>query len=73
MYYKYYLNPDAQNTPRKEHEVHKEGCYYLSKIRYPIYLGEFTNCADALREAKRLYPTYTIDGCYHCCLPCHTM
>lgn len=70
MYYKYYLNPNAQTTG--EHEVHKEGCYYLSLINSPIYLGLFTNCSDAIEVAKKLYPLYSIDGCAFCCPTCHT-
>lgn len=29
-----------------------------------IYLGEFSNCRDAVREAKKHYPQS--NGCYYC-------
>ncbi len=64
----YYVNKKAQATG--EHEVHKTGCVYLPSVDNRIYLGQFSNCADAVREARKHYSN--VDGCYHCCRPCHT-
>lgn len=63
---KYSVNKDAQANG--DHEVHKEGCSYFPKNT--TYLGDFTNCQDAVKEAKKLY-TQT-NGCYYCSNPCHT-
>ena len=35
-----------------------------------IVFGEFSNCADAVREAKKTYPQS--NGCYYCSRDCHT-
>jgi len=62
----YYVNHNAQRNG--DHEVHKDGCRYMpsSKLR----LGSFSNCRDAVREAKKTYPQS--NGCYTCCNECHT-
>lgn len=67
---KYFLNRNT-NNPNGDHEVHVEGCYWLPLPVNRIDLGYFSNCADAVREAKRRYPSEKIDGCIHCCRPCH--
>ena len=63
---KYYVNQHAQANG--DHEVHVEGCNYMPTNR--SYLGDFTNCADAVRTAKKLYPQS--NGCFYCSRPCHT-
>ena len=65
---RYYVNPNAQ--PTGEHEVHKKGCYWLSLILSPIYLGLHWTCQSAVSEARRYYPN--VDGCIHCIPECHT-
>nr|WP_287610556.1 hypothetical protein [Dysgonomonas sp.] len=65
---KYYVNRNAQNTG--EHEVHEEGCIWLQFMTNPLFLGYFTNCADAVRKAKEYYSS--VDGCATCCKACHT-
>lgn len=65
---KYYVNDNAQTT--HEHEVHTESCSKLPSIGNRTYLGEFSNCAEAVRKAKTIYSD--VDGCYYCCNPCHT-
>jgi hypothetical protein len=62
---KYYVSeePHLHGT----HEVHAETCMYL-----PLnvqYLGEFTNCYEAVRAAKEYYSQ--VNGCYTCSRPCH--
>lgn len=64
----YYVNKNAQ--PTGEHEVHNSSCSYLPDENNRIYLGNFTNCKDAVREAKKHYAN--VDGCYYCSRECHT-
>lgn len=64
---KYYINKNAQ--PTGEHEVHTSTCSYIPLTLNRIYLGEFSNCADAVSEARKHYNN--VDGCYHCCHACH--
>jgi len=65
---KYYVNRNVQLNG--DHEVHKEGCEYIPKPENYIYLGEFSNCDDAVRVAKKHYPQS--NGCYYCSKSCHT-
>ena len=65
---KYYVNENAQ--PTGEHEVHKEDCSFLPDYTNKKYLGEYSNCKDAIKEAKKYYSN--VDGCYYCCPECHT-
>ncbi len=64
----YYVNQNAQ--PTGEHEVHKEDCEHLPDIANRKYLGNFYNCKDAVKEAKKHYTN--VDGCYYCSNECHT-
>ena len=64
---KYYVNKNAQ--PNGDHEVHTSSCYFLPSIENRIYLGEFTNCKDAVKKAKEYYSQ--VDGCYFCSNSCH--
>ncbi len=66
---RYYVNSNRQ--PNGDHEVHKEtGCPTPAEPENRRYLGEFTNCADAVREAKKIYST--ANGCANCSPECHT-
>ncbi|NLI37124.1 MAG: hypothetical protein GX416_11520 [Bacteroidales bacterium] len=64
----YYVNRHDQETG--EHEVHTGSCRYLPEPENRIYLGYFSNCKEALEEAKKYYSD--VDGCYYCCRPCNT-
>ena len=64
----YYVNKNP--NPTGEHEVHKQGCYFLPLAPNRITLGLFNNCKEALAEARKR--GLTSDGCYHCCKACHT-
>jgi len=64
----YYVNKNAQSNG--DHEVHTGSCSYLPTAENRIYLGSFTNCADAVRVASRYYSQ--VNGCYYCSRPCHT-
>ena len=67
----YYLNDNQQSNG--DYEVHAEGCSFMPLLANRTYLGLFSNCKDAVAEAKRKYPfRYRINGCYYCCSPCHT-
>ena len=66
---KYYVNPTAQ-VKSNDHEVHKEGCFWLGLISNPIYLGVFSSCHGAVNKAREYYPL-TADGCIHCSPDCH--
>lgn len=65
---KYYVNKNAQENG--DHEVHVSGCAFIPSVENRIYLGEFSKCQDAVREAKRYY--VNVNGCYYCCNSCHT-
>ena len=63
---KYYVNKKAQSNG--DHEVHNENCNYLPSDKK--YLGNFSNCADAVKEAKKEYTKS--NGCTYCAPACHT-
>jgi hypothetical protein len=65
---RYYVNKNAQANG--DHEVHTTGCEWLPEDENRIYLGDFSNCHDAVREARKHY-TQT-NGCYFCSRDCHT-
>lgn len=46
---KYYVNKNAQSGG--EHEVHQSTCSYLPDAENLIYLGDFSSCKDAIKEA----------------------
>jgi hypothetical protein len=62
----YYVNNNAQLNG--DHEVHTASCMYLPINK--LYLGEFSNCADAVSKAKLTY--WKSNGCFTCSRPCHT-
>jgi hypothetical protein len=65
---KYYVNKKAQDSG--DHEVHVAGCDKMPLAQNRLYLGEFCDCAGAVKKAKETYAKS--DGCYYCCNPCHT-
>jgi hypothetical protein len=62
----YYVNNNAQANG--DHEVHEAGCSYMPSDRK--HLGNFSNCRDAVTEAKRTWRQS--NGCYWCSRACHT-
>lgn len=52
-----------------DHEVHKEGCFYLSLVFSKTGLGYHTNCHSAVRKARNYYQN--ADGCFYCSSDCH--
>ena len=65
---RYYVNKNPQNNG--DHEVHKVGCPWLLKVVAKIYLGDFTGCQGAVKEARKHYAKS--NGCYYCSNKCHT-
>jgi len=65
---RYYVNKNAQSNG--DHEVHTKSCSFLPNPENRIYLGPFSTCTSAVREAKKHYPKS--NGCYYCSNPCHT-
>jgi len=64
----YYVNKNAQSNG--DHEVHQSGCSYMPDPQNKLYLGVFSNCHEAVREAKKHYARS--NGCYFCSYECHT-
>jgi hypothetical protein len=64
----YYVNKNVQTNG--DHEVHGDPCSYMPEAVNRIYLGVFSNCADAVGEAKKHYAQ--VNGCYYCSRTCHT-
>lgn len=65
---KYYVNKNAQDNG--DHEVHTKDCTFLPNSENRKELGEFSNCSDAVKEAKKSYPKS--NGCKTCSNACHT-
>jgi len=64
----YYVNKNAQENG--DHEVHNSSCSYLPDTQNLIYLGNFSNCADAVKEARNIFSQS--NGCFYCSRDCHT-
>ena len=60
--FNYYVNDHAQDNG--DHEVHRDGCIYLSLIRSKTYLGVFTNAIIAVQKVKMYY--MQCNGCAYC-------
>ncbi len=65
---RYYVNNNAQSNG--DHEVHKEGCFYLQFVNSKKDLGYHLSCDGAVRKAKEIYST--ADGCKTCSEDCHS-
>ncbi len=65
---RYYVNKKAQSNG--DHEVHRTGCKWLPEKQNREYLGNFSSCGPAVREAKKHYTQ--VNGCYYCARNCHT-
>ena len=64
----YYVNKRAQSN--RDHEVHTSGCSYMPEEQNQQRLGYFSNCQDAVQEAKKFFTQ--VNGCYHCSKECNT-
>ena len=65
---RYYVNDNAQSNG--DHEVHREGCYWLTLVVSHTFLGDFLSCFPAVAEARKHYSQ--TNGCVHCSPDCHT-
>ena len=65
---KYYVNDNPQTSG--EHEVHKEGCYWLGLAHSTTPLGTHSSCQSAIQKARIYYSN--VDGCAYCSSECHT-
>jgi hypothetical protein len=66
MYYYINLNPQENG----DNEIHTADCSYLRLVKDKKFLGDFSNCYDAIIMARRMgYPN--ADGCYYCSKSCH--
>ncbi len=65
---KYCVNKETDNN--NDHEVHKEGCPWWPGDENRKDLGYFTNCKDAVKEAKKYYTK--VNGHKYCSEECHT-
>jgi len=59
---KYYVRIKPQLTG--ENAVHKETCPFLDDIKLKKYLGEFSTCQEAIKEASRFF--HHSKGCPFC-------
>lgn len=64
---RYYVSKNVQSNGA--HEVHRKGCSFLPAAENRIYLGEFSNCKEAIKKAKKNFNN--VNGCYFCCRECH--
>ena len=62
----YYVNNKKQSNG--DHEVHTCDCTYIPSDKK--YLGQFSNCDAAVKEAKKTYSQS--NGCKTCSNTCHT-
>jgi len=65
----YYVNKNAQDNG--DHEVHEDGCSWLSLATDTEYLGNFSSCFPAVAEARRRGYS-TANGRFYCSRACHT-
>ena len=65
---KYYVNKDAQANG--DHEVHHQYCIWLPAEENRKELGGFSNCFDAVVEARKYY--HQVNGCKTCLRECHS-
>lgn len=64
---RYYVNKNAQENG--DHEVHKDGCYWLVLVNDKLDLGHHSHCSTAVVEAKKTYEQS--NGCARCSSDCH--
>jgi hypothetical protein len=60
---RYYL--DLIPKKNGDYELHNEFCLYMPVIINALYIGDFSNEKDALKEALKKQPN--TNGCKHCC------
>lgn len=63
----YYLNKHPQLNG--DHEVHSEDCPYLPDYEDRIELGNFWDCEDAMKVARK--KAKPVNGCFYCAHECY--
>lgn len=63
----YYVNtfPNSDGS----HEVHKKDCQHIPNFLSRKFLDSFSSCKEAVKKAKKDYPT--ANGCKICSIECH--
>lgn len=64
----YYVH--TRKDAEGDYEVHAYGCDKMPESENRVYLGLFSNCENAVVEAKKY--RNPVNGCIHCCTTCHT-
>lgn len=64
----YFVNPNKQANG--DNEVHEQGCYWLSLVTNPVFVGNHYSCVTAVQNARNM--GYNANGCKHCSPACHT-
>ncbi|HCH9097655.1 TPA: hypothetical protein NNT20_004830 [Salmonella enterica] len=63
MQHIYYLTENTEADGART--VHTAQCTYMRSDARKQYLGVFSGCVDAVREARRICPY--VKGCVYCC------
>ncbi len=63
----FFVNKKASSNG--DHEVHTSECSYMPEEQNQQLLGDFSNCADAVQEARKFYDQ--VNGCYVCSKECN--
>ncbi|MGC9150274.1 MAG: hypothetical protein ACP5F6_00725 [Microbacter sp.] len=59
----YYV--DKERNAFSNHEVHQSGCAHLPSIHQLVFLGDFDNHEDAVKEAEKYFLHVSL--CPFCC------
>ena len=62
----YYI--DIEKSIFNENEVHEKGCHRMPKQENLEFLGNYSSCHTALKEAQKKFNDAT--GCYSCSWEC---
>lgn len=63
MQHIYYVTDSSESEGSRT--VHTALCHYVNASTRKQYLGVFSGCLEAVREARRIYPN--VKGCVYCC------
>ncbi|MBM7614139.1 hypothetical protein [Alkaliphilus hydrothermalis] len=66
----YYFNKNVDD--KHKHEVHTEDCNFKPDVHNRTLIGLCSDCHGAIDRAKNDHPDKNFDGCFHCCIDCHT-
>ncbi|MGE0078610.1 MAG: hypothetical protein AB7S48_12185 [Bacteroidales bacterium] len=60
---------DLKSKDEGVYEMHRSKCTHLPNTENRYYLGLFSTCKEAIKEAKKAFPQ--TKGCEHCCNSCN--